>query len=131
MTSNPLPTQNTEWGFFGTIDRGGELAAKGAWAEASRQLAEACGLPDDEFRAEGIRAFLDGRLGRHFADTVNGNASRYKQPVDVAISEAIAEWQRHQISKQTSRDHGIPMGLPQLTGWIFHHAIEAEAEADE
>lgn len=40
-------------------------------------------------------------------------------------SPRVTETTKREIS-QTQRDTGIPAGLPYLTGWIQHHAIEAE-----
>ncbi|MBR9837045.1 MAG: hypothetical protein GYB50_04025 [Rhodobacteraceae bacterium] len=129
-TTTQLQTKNPAWGFFGTIDRGDRFNAQEAWNEASRQISTAtadAAVADDEFWDEGIRGFLDSRLGRHFADAVHENARKFNQPLDVAISETLAEWQKHRISKATSAEHGIPAGLDQITGWVGHYAIEAEA----
>ena len=50
-------------------------------------------------------------------------------PVEVATGEAIREWQGWRISHQTSRDQGIPRGLPTLTGWVTHFQILDEMNA--
>ena len=66
MTTTILPTRNTEWGFWGTIDRiDDDLAADApkAWTQASQAIAAATGVSP-----EGVRDFLDSRHGRHFAD---------------------------------------------------------------
>ncbi len=68
MTTTTLPTQNPEWGFFGTIGRIENDPASDpakAWEIASRRIAETT-----EASPEGVRDFLDSRHGRHFADDI-------------------------------------------------------------
>lgn len=130
-STTTLPTNNPGWGFFGTIERGPKFDPREAWDEASRQIAEATGADDpNAYGPEGGRGFLDSRMGRHFADTVLTNAARYRQPLDAAIGQAIAEWQARGTSRQDERDYGIPAGAPQITGWVQHFAIEAEMSDD-
>jgi hypothetical protein len=120
MTTTILPTRNEAWGFWGTTDRSGFRPDR-SWDVASTMIAEATsGTP------EAVRDFLDSRLGRHFADQVCGEMLA-GLPVEVATGEAIREWQGWRISRQTSRDEGIPRGLPYLTGWVTHFGILAEA----
>lgn len=119
-----LPTQNHAWGFWGTL--GQPLGAKltdCAWGIASRHLAEVTGAD-----AEAVRAFLDSKHGRHFADTVlnhwgPGGALTMEQ----AVERAAAEWKAYPVSKSTRRDYGIPAGLDYLTGFVLLAGIEAEA----
>lgn len=119
-----LPTRNREWGFFGTMMRAGQNAFE-AWDAASAAIANA--IDDHEgHAAEGIRDFLDSRHGRHFADTVASNIHT-GLPFEVALSEAITEWQGWRIDRRTSRAEGIPAGLPYLTGWVQHFAILNDA----
>lgn len=126
----PLPTRNPMHGFFRTIEIEGE-SAETAWDIASRLIADAT-RADDTFSPEGIRDFLDSRLGRHFADTVldriAAQAVTEGASLKTAIQEAIATWQGWRISRADQREHGIPAGLPLLTGCVQFHTIQAEIE---
>jgi len=114
-----LPTQNEEWGFFGTIRHHADSNA--AWPVAMAQVAQATGADQDE-----VRAFLDSRYGRHFADDcANGLVDGLA--LDAAIAAAVARWMGWRIGRRTSRETGIPVGLPYLTGFVHHEAIAAEA----
>ncbi len=116
-TSTQIPaTENTEWGFWGTL---GEQA-EAAWPLAMTSIAEATGEP-----LESVQAFLDSRHGRYFADDVlNGLAVGDDLPS--AIDAATRRWMAWTIGRQTRRDYGIPRGLPYLTGFVVHAAIVAE-----
>lgn len=62
MNSNTTPkTQNEAWVFWGTM--GGHACV--AWPVAMTQVAEATSEP-----LESVRAFLDSKHSRHFADSV-------------------------------------------------------------
>lgn len=121
-----LETRNAAWGFFGTMTQAGH-DAEYAWNAASAAIADAIG-DHDSYAAEGIRDFLDSRHGRHFADTVAG-LIQSGLSFEVALSEAITQWQTWRIDRQTSRTEGIPAGLPYLTGWVQHFAILADEAA--
>lgn len=124
MTTTILPTRNTEWGFWGTIDRiDDDLAADApkAWTQASQAIAAATGVSP-----EGVRDFLDSRHGRHFADDVANWLARGDTLKD-AIDAAVARWMGWGIDRRTEREMGIPRGLPYLTGFVTHCEIEAEA----
>lgn len=112
-------SQNEAWGFFGSLDD----QANAAWPLAMIAIAEATGEPLDS-----VRLFLDSRHGRHFADDV-----RNRMLEGLALAEAIGaatrQWMRWTIGRQTSRDYGIPKGLPYLTGFVIHCAIEDEVLA--
>ena len=72
-----LSTQNETHGFWGTM--GGHASV--AWPIAMTQVAQATNEP-----FESIRAFLDSKQGRHFADSVqDGLAS------SLAINDAVAQ----------------------------------------
>jgi hypothetical protein len=122
MTATILPTRNDAWGFFGTM-----LAAEAdpaqAWNIASARIAAAT-----DASPEAVRDFLDSRLGRHFADDVQNGLSG-GAPIAEAIETAIARWQGWRIDRRTSREQGIPAGLPCLTGWVAHFRILDEADA--
>lgn len=124
MTTTILPTRNTEWGFWGTIDRiDDDLAADApkAWTLASQAIAAATGVSP-----EGVRDFLDSRHGRHFANDVANWLARGDTLKD-AIDAAVARWMGWRTDRRTEREMGIPRGLPYLTGFVTHCEIEAEA----
>ena len=112
-------TQNDAWGFWGTM---GEHAAA-AWPMAMASIADTTGEDLDN-----IRAFLDSRHGRHFADDVQNSLYIGKTLKD-AIDAATQTWMGWTIGRQTSKDYGIPRGLPYLTGFVIHCAIIEEQEA--
>ena len=125
MTTTILPTRNTEWGFFGTIDRiEHDLAADApkAWTPASQAIAAATGVSP-----EGVRDFLDSRHGRHFADDV-ANALARGDTLKDAIDAAVARWMSWTIDRRTTRDTGIPAGLPYLTGFATHFEILVDVD---
>ena len=112
-------TQNDAWGFWGTM---GEHAAA-AWPMAMASIADTTGEDLDN-----IRAFLDSRHGRHFADDVQNSLYIGKTLKD-AIDAATQTWMGWTIGRQTSKDYGIPRGMPYLTGFVIHCAIIEEQEA--
>lgn len=63
--AKPLPTQNEEWGFFGTSKSNG-YDAELTWNTASRFLIKEFGLTPEE-----ARTVLDARFGRHLADDLS------------------------------------------------------------
>ena len=132
ITHAVLPSRNKDYGFFRTLtvcpqrDRPSDEV----WALASTLIARAIRATTEEERI-GIRDFLDGRIGRHFADDVVGNMVGCKIDSETAIRSAIRTWQDWRISRQLERDEGIPSGLPYLTGWVQHFAVAASmAESD-
>ena len=71
--------------------------------------------------------FLDSRHGRHFADDVaNGLAAG--RELKAAIAAAVQRWMGWTIGRRTTRETGIPIGLPYLTGFVIHCEIEADAD---
>jgi hypothetical protein len=125
MTTTILPTRNEDWGFWGTISRSENRAADPAtaWEIASLRIAEAT-----EAAPEGVRDFLDSRLGRHFADEV-ANGLWKGEALEPAIETAIARWMGWRIDRRTEREDGIPRGLPYLTGWVTHFQLLDEMQA--
>ena len=120
-TTTQIPaTQNDTWGFWGTM---GERATT-AWPLAMTAIADATGES-----LQSVRIFLDSRHGRHFADDVQ-NAMYRGVPLADAINAATQQWMGWTIGRQTSKDYGIPRGLPYLTGFVIHCAIAEEAMAD-
>ena len=119
-TTNPMPTtQNDTWGFFGTMDE----HAAAAWPLAMNAISDATGQPLDS-----VRIFLDSRHGRHFADDVQNGLFEGKILKD-AIHAATQQWMGWTIGRQTSKDYGIPRGLPYLTGFVIHCDITDESLA--
>ena len=117
QTAATLPTQNDTWGFWGTMDQ----HAATAWPLAFTAVQTATGA---EFEA--VRAFLDSRYGRHFADDVLNGLHR-GQDLAAAVASAVTTWMGWRIGRQTSRSTGIPQGWPHLVGYVHQAELEAEA----
>ena len=127
-----FPSRNEDYGFFRTLTVCPERDRRSAdvWALASRMIAEAIGASSED-EMIGIRDFLDSRIGRHFADDVVGNMTGCNIGLEPAIAATIRRWQGWRIDRKTEREHGIPSGLPYLTGWAQHFAVIAPmAESD-
>lgn len=119
-TAKTIPaTRNEAWGFWGTMD----AHAQAAWPIAMNAISDATGQP-----FEAVRAFLDSRHGRHFADEVL-NRKHAGHALHDAIRAATRQWMGWTIGRQTSKDYGIPRGLPYLTGFVIHCAIADESLA--
>ena len=122
-TTKQIPTsQNEAWGFWGTMNDD----AQAAWPIAITAISDATCQP-----LESVRLFLDSRHGRHFADDVQNGLYAGKALKD-AIDSATQTWMGWTIGRQTSKDYGIPKGLPYLTGFVIHcevtdESFEAEA----
>ena len=122
-TNQQIPvTQNEAWGFWGTTNE----HASAAWPLAMTAISDATSQP-----LETVRVFLDSRHGRHFADDVQ-NRLYQGQPLAGAINAATQRWMGWTIGRQTSKEYGIPKGLPYLTGFVIHcevtdESFEAEA----
>jgi hypothetical protein len=116
-----LPTNNEAWGFWGTMRHHAEPAE--AWPIAMQAIGTATGCADFA-----VRDFLDSRHGRHFADDV---ASGLFNGLDLplAIDAAVDRWMNWTIDRRTSRETGIPCGLPYLVGFVTNCEIMAEANA--
>ena len=121
MTTTHMPaTQNETWGFWGTMNN----RAEAAWPIAMTTISDATNQPLDS-----VRAFLDSPHGRHFADDLlNGMHAGSELPE--AIHAATQRWMGWTIGRLTSKQHGIPKGLPYLTGFVIHCEIVEEAMAD-
>lgn len=119
-TTTQIPaTENITWGFYGSMSE----HADAAWPLAMTAISEATG--ED---LESARVFLDSRHGRHFADDVRNNLHRGQHLAD-AINAAIQQWMDWTIGRQTSKDYGIPHGIPYLTGFVIHSEIAEESLA--
>jgi len=108
-TANVPPTANPAWGFHGSIARHADAGA--AWPLAMSAIADATGCAPDD--------------GRHFADDV-ANALLERRGLTNAIAAATRTWMDWTIGHATAREHGIPRGLPYLTGFVMLAAIEAD-----
>ena len=117
-TQIPAPTV-TDWGLYGTMNE----QAEAAWPLAMTAISQATGESLDA-----VRIFLDSRHGRHFADNVHNGLYDGANLTD-AIHAATGRWMGWTIGRQTSKQYGIPAGLPYLTGFVIHCAIIDEALA--
>ena len=116
-TQQKIPaTQNEAWGFFGTMNDN----ADAAWPIAMTAISDATNQP-----LESVRLFLDSRHGRHFADDVLNEMLR-GHDIKQAIDAAVTRWMVWTIGRQTSKDCGIPKGLPYLTGFVIYCEISEE-----
>jgi len=118
-TTHITTTQNEAWGFWGTMNE----HASAAWPLAMIAISDATGQP-----LESVRTFLDSRHGRHFADDVQNGMLRGHM-IQQAIDAAVTRWMGWTIGRQTSKDYGIPRGLPYLTGFVIHCEINDEMAA--
>ena len=112
-------SRNLDYGFWGTMNE----HASAAWPIASTAIAAATGCEPEQ-----VRAFLDSRHGRHFADDVHNQLHAGKTLAD-AINAATQQWMGWTIGRQTAKDYGIPRGLPYLVGFVIHCEIVDESLA--
>ena len=110
-------TQNEAWGFWGTMNE----HASTAWPLTMTAISDATSQP-----LESVQVFLDSRHGRHFADDVQ-NGLFVGASLNDAIDKATAKWMGWTIGRQTSKQYGIPRGLPYLTGFVIHCEIAEES----
>ena len=116
-TTTQVPvTQNEAWGFYGAMQE----QASNAWPQACTAISDATGQS-----LESVRAFLDSRFGRHFADDVL-NALDEGMTLQDAIHAATGRWMGWTIGRQTSKQYGIPQGMPYLTGFVVYSEIADE-----
>ena len=93
MKNEPLPTNNEEWGFWGTSVSNGYNAAM-TWDTASRFFAETFNLSPEE-----TRTLLDARFGRHLTDDlsfINGGPTT-ADAITTHLEKRNADkgWRRH------------------------------------
>jgi hypothetical protein len=113
-----LATTNQAWGFFGAMRHHAD--PEDAWRIAMDLITTKVGSAETA-----TRAFLDSRYGRHFADEVANGLAR-GLPLKAAIRAAVELWSAWTISRRTSGETGIPVGLPYLHGFVMHCEIESE-----
>ena len=115
-----IPATRTEgWGLDGTMTE----HAAATWPLAMTAVANATGESLDT-----VRAFLDSRFGRHYADSVL-DAFDDSRSLPDAIAAATSKWMAWTIGGRTSMDYGIPRGVPYLTGFVIHCGICDELAA--
>ena len=86
-----LPNRNEAWGFVGTLENHADT--KDAWEIAFYAIAEqTCASK------EGVRAFLDSRSGRHFADDVSNYLGKGNS-LQHSIDNAIDRWMSWSTTK--------------------------------
>ena len=112
-------TQNTEWGFFGTMNEHAETA----WPLAMLAISNATRQP-----FHSVQLFLDSRHGRHFADDV-GMQLHAGHALPEAIENACGKWMSWTIGRYVKEKYGIPKGLPYLTGFVIHCECNIEVLA--
>lgn len=120
MNINIPASQNNAWGFWGSMN---------GYAAAAWPLAITTIHAETEEDPEVIRAFLDSRHGRHFGDEVLDRVEQHGDDLHAAIDIVVRRWQRWSIDARTSREYGIPRGLPYLTGFVIHCGICDEMAA--
>lgn len=116
QATNIPATQNDAFGFWGTMNE----HANAAWPLAMAAISDATYQP-----LESVRTFLDSRFGRHFADDVQNGLYSGATLAD-AINAATRRWMGWTIGRSTSKQYGIPKGLPYLTGFVIHCEIVEE-----
>lgn len=93
MNNEPLPTNNEEWGFWGTSVSNGYDAAL-TWDTASRFFAKTFNLTPEE-----TRTLLDARFGRHLADDLSfisgGPVTSSAITTHLEKRNADKGWRRH------------------------------------
>jgi len=112
----PAPTV-TDWGYWGTM----QDQAEAAWPIAMTAISDATNQP-----LESVCAFLDSRHGRHFADDVHNGFFAGAKLQD-AIEQATQRWMGWTIGRLTSKQYGIPKGIPYLIGFVIHCEIMQES----
>ena len=114
----PAPTV-TDWGYWGSM----QDQAEAAWPIAMTVISDATNQT-----LESVRAFLDSHHGRHFADDVH-NGLYAGANLNDAIDQTTQRWMGWTIGHQTSKDYGIPRGMPYLVGFVIHCEIFEESQA--
>ena len=115
-----MQTNNTDWGFYGTIRHHAEPAE--AWSLAMEAIRLTTGCPE-----AAVRDFLDSRHGRHFADDV-ANGLFDGLDIKPAIDAAVWRWMGWRIDRRIERQHGVPRGLPYLMGLVTFHESNGQTQ---
>lgn len=112
-----LKTKNEGYGFYGTMSLDG--CADAAWDTAMKAIGKDTGASP-----EAVRAFLDSRWGRHFADDVHCFLSEI--PLEQAVEAAIVRWNSWKLGLRTRREHGILTPMRYLSGMVYAAVVYAE-----
>lgn len=114
------PTKVPQWGFYGTMVEYDTAIACRALSLAMNTIRATTCLSYNT-----CRMFLESRHGRHFADAV---LDKLYQGCSLAqaIQLTVDSWMTYTISRDASRQYGIPVGLPYLTGFALSLEIEDE-----
>ena len=62
-------------------------------------------------------------------DELAGITTSRGQALADAINTATQQWMGWTIGRQTSKDYGIPRGMPYLTGFVIHTEIVEDSLA--
>ena len=112
-----LPTENEGHGYFNTISDSAEPSR--AWDFAFQSILDATRCGPDE-----VRAFLDSRHGRHFADDVR-NKLLLGHAIERAVEMATAQWMRWRVTAHVARRYHMPVGEHYLTAFVILAGVEA------
>ena len=129
MKNEPLPTNNEEWGFWGTSVSNGYDAAL-TWDTASRFFAKTFDLTPEE-----TRTLLDARFGRHLADDlsfIDGGPST-AEAITTHLEKRYADkgWRKHYekaIREETGKR--IAQHAPQSKAEIFTRIAQTHLNID-
>jgi hypothetical protein len=129
QNSMPLPTQNPEWGFWGTSIQNGYEATM-CWDTASRFFADTYQLTPEE-----VTTLLDARFGRHLADDLSfiegGPATPEAITKHLSTRHANHGWRRSfekAIREETGKKikHTKPKSKAQLLTAIAQNHLNIE-----
>ena len=119
IDTDDLPrTRNEGWGFYGTM----KDHAAAAWPLAMLAIRQAT-----EESLEDVRAFLDSRWGRHFADEVHNGLHR-GESLQEAIDGASRRWMEWKVGSRQAAQYGVPKGMAYLLAMVVHAGIQADLE---
>jgi hypothetical protein len=119
-TTATLASCNQDWGFWGSM----QTHATVAWPMAMNAIAAATNCEPEQ-----VRAFLDSRHGRHYADDVN-NALYLGADLPNAIEQATQKWMTWTIGRNTAKEYGIPRCMAYLTGFVVYCGMQEEELVD-
>ncbi len=120
IDTDDLPrSQNEGWGFYGTM----KDYADAVWPLALLAIRDAT-----EESLEDVRAFLDSRCGRHFADEVHNGLYR-GQSLQQAVDGTTRRWMEWKVGQRAAVRHGVPRGMAYLTAMVIHEGIQSDLES--
>ena len=114
MTKTVLGSENTQYGFYGTINNYNSIEeTEHKWAEAFTTLHELSGLTPAE-----IRTYLDSRSGRKLADCCNDSGN----DVRTEILKEYFKWVDDDLYECRVKDLQNPSRM--LFGTVMHDVIK-------